>query len=99
MRRKEGQRIARDYPTIRHAAAGYAKSAAGLLSGLILIVFFVEFFPRDLLVGDFGELDEEIDDLLLVDRRAQARDRLRIVAVVFPDLLLLARELARTLDD
>ena len=33
----------------------------------------VELFARDLLVGHLGELDQEVDHLLLVDRRAQAR--------------------------
>src|SRR3954465_3954206 len=99
MRRKEGRRIARGYPMIREAAAGYGRSASGLVGRLVFIVFLVEFFPRDLLLGYFGQLDQEVDDLLLIDRRAQARDRLRIVAVVLPNLLLLAGELARALDN
>src|SRR4051812_40227645 len=98
MRRKEGRRIARGYPTIRQAAAEYG-SASGLLGRLVLVVFLVEFFPRNLLLGHLRKLNQEVDDLLLIDRRAQARDRLRIVAVVLPNLLLLAWELACPLDD
>ncbi|MFT3953105.1 MAG: hypothetical protein QM722_01370 [Piscinibacter sp.] len=40
-----------------------------------------------------------VDDLLLEDRRAQRGKRIRGLAVKIPDLLLLAGELARTLDD
>src|SRR5215210_5982164 len=98
MRRKEGRRIARVYPTIRRASAEYGRSAGGLLGRLVLVVL-IKLFPRDLLLGHFGELDQEVDDLLLVDGCAQACDRLGIIAVVFPDLLLLPGELARTLDD
>src|SRR5436309_6121426 len=99
MRRKEGQRIGTGYPMIRQAAAEYGRSAGGLLGGLVLLVLLIKLFPRDLLLRHFGEFDEEVDDLLLVDRRAQACDRLRIVAVVLPDLLLLAGELARAFDN
>src|SRR6185312_16916533 len=73
-------------------------SAGGLLGRLSLDVL-VKLLARYLLLGHLGELDQEIDDLLLIDRCPQARERLRIVAVVFPDLLFLTGELARTIDD
>src|ERR1043165_1584375 len=84
------------YPTIRPTCRGIAGS--GLLGPLVLI-FLIELLARDLLLSHLGKLDHEVDDLFLVDRRTQARDRLRIIAVVFPHLLLLPGELARALDD
>ena len=52
----------------------------------------------DLAVLDLGEREDMVDDLLLVDRRAQLGERLLIVAVEVPDLLFLAREGARAGD-
>src|ERR1700674_1597710 len=51
----------------------------------------------DLLVGDLGELEQEIDHLFLEDRGAQTGERVRVLAEVVPDLLLLAGKLARPL--
>ena len=53
---------------------------------------------RHLLLVDLGEFEHEVDHLVLEDRRAQLRQHLRVVAVVVPDLLFLAGELAGALD-
>src|SRR5882724_139672 len=96
-----------DSPKLRHYAKPWAlrqafgitpHSSRGLLAGQPLVVLLVKLFPRNLLFGHLGKLDQEVDDLFLVDRRAQAGERLRIVAVEVPNLLLLARELACAFD-
>src|SRR5262249_32763998 len=67
--------------------------------GGVFVVFLEQLFLGHLLVGDLGELDQEIDHLLFVDRRADAGHCLRVLAVIVPDLLLAAGNLARALDD
>src|SRR5262249_43803555 len=50
---------------------------------LFVLLVLEEFLARDLFLGHGGELGEEIDDLLLEDRRPHRRDRagfLRVVA-------------------
>src|SRR5256885_8633120 len=59
---------------------------------------YTTLFRSDLLLGHLRKLDQEINHLFLVNRRAQAGDRLRVVAVVLPNLLLLSGKLARPLD-
>src|ERR1700680_3994473 len=62
-------------------AKGYSKPA-------LVLVVLEEFFPRNLLIRNIHQLDEEIDDLVLEQRRAQRRQCARIVAVIVPHLLL-----------
>ena len=50
---------------------------------------------RHLALVDPGDAEDVVDDLLLVDRGAQFGERLLVVAIEVPDLLFLARELAR----
>src|SRR5580692_8580853 len=57
------------------------------------LVLFEQLFPRNRLVGDLRKLDQEIDDLFLEDRRAQAGQRAGIIAIIVPDLLFLAGHL------
>ena len=44
---------------------------------------------------DLGQLDDEVDHLVLEDRRAQIVDRVGVLAVVVDDLALVARVAAR----
>src|ERR1700742_2744148 len=65
-----------------------------------LFVFILEqFFARDLLLGHVSELEDEIDDLVLVNRRAELSERIDVVAIVVPDFLLATGHLTRALDD
>src|SRR5690242_15653338 len=81
------------YSTIRADRAGPPSRL--LLGRPLFVVFLVELLARHLLLGDIRKLDQEVDHLFLIDRRAQAGDGLRIVPVILPDLLFLAGELAR----
>src|SRR3984893_6824433 len=54
----------------------------------LVLVVLEEFFPRNLLIRNIHQLDEEIDDFVLEQRRAQRRQCGGIVAVVVPHLLL-----------
>ncbi len=72
--------------------AGVRQSRRGF--GRLVLIFLIEIFARHLFLGHVGEFDKEVDDLLLENRCPQARDRTWIVAVILPDLLLLAGELA-----
>src|ERR1700704_3071498 len=101
-------RYACGYATIRAAsmppwragpAAGARRARPGRPLRLGGVVFLVEFLARDRLVGHLGELDDIVHHLLLEDRRPQGRDRVRIFAVVVPNLLLAPGILARLLDD
>src|SRR4029079_15039758 len=85
------------YSTIRRKGA--VPASGGLFGRRARLIVLVELVARDLLVRHLGEFGEEVDDLLLVDRRAQARYRLRIVAVEIPHLLLLPWELPCANDD
>src|SRR5262249_38731951 len=64
-----------------------------------LVVLVVELFARHRLLGDLDELEQEVDHLLLVDRGPQARHGARVLAIIVPDLLLLARELPGAIAD
>src|SRR5712691_1256400 len=66
---------------------------------LFVLVVLEELLARDLLLRDLGELDQEVDHLLLEDRRPYPRNRAGILPVILPDLLLAAGNLARALDD
>src|SRR4029078_8596839 len=59
------------------------------------IIFLVKFVARYLAVGYAREVDQKINDLFAEYRRPQSSDRLRILAIVVPHALLLARELTR----
>src|SRR5262249_6031045 len=66
---------------------------------LFVLLVLEKVLARDLLVGHGGELDQEIDGLLFEDRGPDCRHRSRVLAVVFPDLLLAPGQLARAFDD
>src|SRR5258708_11127623 len=68
-------------------------------SALLGIVYYVEILARDLLFSNVGEFKDEIDHLVLIDRRTKLGERIVIVAIVVPDLLLASGHLARALDD
>src|SRR4029078_6232889 len=59
-------------------------------------VVLVEIFTGHLAVRHARELKQEIDNLFLEDWRAPRASLLRILPIVVPNPLLLARELART---
>src|SRR5882672_9304173 len=59
-----------------------------------VLVFLIEFLAADLLVGHLRELDQEVDHLFLKQGRAHARQRLWVLAVIIPHLLLAAGNLA-----
>src|SRR5208283_2206926 len=65
----------------------------------LFLVLREELLARDGLVRDLHETRKMRDDALFVDRRAQRGERLLVVAVEVPDLLLLARKLPGPLDD
>ena len=52
-------------------------------SRLVVLIILEELVLGDLLLGDVGELEDEVDDLVLVDRGPQLRERLR--AAGLPD--------------
>ena len=62
------------------------------------VVFLEQVVARHLLLGHIGELKNEVDNLVLVDRRAKLSQRVRIVAIKVPDFLLAARRLASAID-
>src|SRR5262245_29930818 len=70
-------------------------------AGGALFVFLVldEILSGDLLLRHRGELDQEIDHLLLEDGRSHPRDGVGILPVILPDLLLAPWNLTGTLDD
>ena len=65
---------------------------------MILVRVGVELFRGHRLVGDFGELDDVVDHLVLEDRRAELGQELRVAAVVIVDLALLPGKLSHTLE-
>src|SRR5260370_17093922 len=65
---------------------------------LLRFVVLVEVLARHLLFGNVGEFEDEIDDLVLIDRCTELGQRIGIVAIVVPDLFLASRHLARTID-
>src|ERR1700681_2892769 len=67
-------------------------------SALLGFVVLVEILARDLLFSHVGEFKDEIDHLVLIDRRTKLGERIVIVAIVVPDLLLASGHLARALD-
>src|SRR6266403_5392105 len=73
---------------------GPARSGGAVLR----LVVFIEIFARNLLFGDVSEFKDEINDLVLIDRRTELGQRIGIVAIVVPDLLLAPRHLTRALD-
>src|ERR1700681_961780 len=75
---------------------------AGLMwsgSALLGLVIPVEILARDLLFGHVGEFEDEVDHLVLIDRRTKLGQRVVIVTIIVPDLLLAPRHLAGALDD
>src|SRR4051794_39664698 len=74
--------------------AGLTRSGGAFLR----LVILVEILARDLLFGHGGEFKDEIDDLVLIDRRTKLGERIGIFAIVIPDLFLASGHLARTLD-
>src|SRR6185312_7323596 len=84
---------------IRHIYSRTAtpKSAAQQRLADRCFVFLEKLLAGDLLLLDFGQFKHEVDDLFLINGRADARQRLRILAVIFPHPLLLTRKLPRLL--
>src|SRR5689334_17688177 len=73
--------------------------SSGRRGASAVLVFLVELLAADLLIGHLRKLDQEVDHLFLKQRRAHARQRLWILAVIVPDLLLTPRNLAGALHD
>src|ERR1700709_476437 len=65
---------------------------------LLRFVVLVEILARHLLFGHIGELQDEIDDLVLIDRRTELGQRIWIVAIVIPVPFTGSRQLARAPD-
>src|SRR5579871_6042246 len=63
-----------------------------------VVIFLVKLLAIDRLVGHLGKFDDEIDHLLLEDRRPHGRERIGVLAVEVPDFLLATGELAHPLD-
>src|SRR5712692_9097331 len=83
-------------PVSPHNLSAVPMSSGSALLGLVVLV---EILARDLLFGHVGEFKDEIDHLVLIDRRTKLGQRVVIVAIVVPDLLLAPGHLARALDD
>src|SRR6516162_11097924 len=65
--------------------------------GSRVVLLLVKLLSADRLLGDLGEFDQEVDDLFLEDRGSHGRERLRVVSIMVPDLLLAAGKLTRAL--
>src|SRR5580704_8507366 len=87
-------RAKRPAPTLTVCQALRGRRRRGLWRRVVVLE---ELLARDRLLGYVRKLGEEIDHLLLIDRRTQRRQGIRILAVKIPDLLLLPRKLARPL--
>ncbi len=80
----------------RLGALALGRLALGRLGGLRRavalgkVVFAQEIVARHVLVGDLGEPEDQVDHLLLIDRRAQARLGVRALAQLVEHLLLAA---------
>src|SRR5260370_7257941 len=83
-------------PVSPHNLSAGPMSSGSAFLGLVVLV---EILARDLLFGHVGEFKDEIDHLVLIDRRTKLGQRVVIVAIVVPDLLLVPGHLARALDD
>src|SRR3979409_665680 len=68
----------------------------GSRRGSAVVVFLIVFLAADLLVGHLCKLDQEVDHLFLKQRRAHARQRLWVLAIIVPHLLLATGNLAGT---
>src|ERR1700730_18866746 len=76
-------------------ATGSPESASARREiGLVLLE---ELLLGDLLFGHIGELNDEVDHLLLVDRRPHGGERIRVLLIVVPHFPLAARILAHPL--
>src|SRR5438876_7258247 len=71
------------------------KRSSGALFRLVVLV---EVLTGNLLLGHVGEFKDEIDDLVLINRRAKLGERIGIVAIIIPNLFLASRHRARALD-
>src|SRR5713226_810586 len=83
-------------PVSRHILNTWLTPSGRALLGLVVLV---EILARDLLFGHVGKFKDEIDHLVLINRRTKLGQRVVIVAIVVPDLLLATGHLARALDD
>ena len=63
-------------------------------AALFSLVVLEQVLARDLLLGHVGEFEDEIDHLVLIDRRTKLGQRIGIVAIVVPDFLLAAGHLS-----
>src|SRR6202158_3671274 len=81
--------------------ASHSLNAGPMSSGsaLLRLVVLVEILARDLLFGHVGEFEDEVDHLVLIDRRTKLGQRVVIVAIIVPDLLLATGHLAGALDE
>src|SRR5262245_26818613 len=73
-----------------------------IVAMVVMVMVFVgvgeELFGLHLLFRHLGQFEDEIDGLVLEDRRPELGEELRVVAVVVVDLTLLAGKLAHALE-
>src|SRR5262249_10111197 len=67
------------------------KTSTRLWQPGLTLLLFVQFLSGNLLVADIRQFEQEVDDFVLEWRRWHGSDSGRFVAVIVPDLLLLAR--------
>src|SRR5262245_16904575 len=91
--------MARPFPSMPRSAPAPASIDIVARASACRVVLLEKLGARDLLLRYFCEFQDEVDDLLLEDRRPQGRDRIRILPIVVPDFLLATGILARLLDD
>src|SRR5665213_778084 len=65
---------------------------------LLRVILLVKILARDLLFGHVGEFEDEINNLVLINRRTKLGQRIGIVAIVVPDLFLASRHLTGAFD-
>src|SRR6267154_1420163 len=82
-------------PVSRHILNTWLPPSGRALLGFVVLV---EILARDLLFSHVGEFKDEIDHLVLINRRTKLGERIVIVAIVVPDLLLASGHLARARD-
>src|SRR5665213_2879453 len=70
----------------------FCKPSGRALLGVVF--FLVEVLAADLLFRHIGELEDEIDHLVFINRSTKLGQRIGVVAIVVPDLLFAAGHLA-----
>src|SRR5580704_2254715 len=87
-------------PRSTEGESGFQKTRSAALrsGGLLLVLVARQLLARDLLFRHRGKLHHEIHNLVLEDGSAHGGDRLRILLIILPHLLLVPRKLARAVD-